>query len=83
MGYNIISLFFDLISGKIFISDYIPLDSIRMASRSSSSAKYISYYIYNFRTSSILVYTRCVRSGSFYIHFLEISKRCAACAGMS
>ena len=50
-----------------------------MAFCSSFSAKHIFCYIYNFRTLSILAYAHYVRSGSSYIHLLEVLKRCAAC----
>ena len=53
-----------------------------MASRFFFSIEHISYYIRNFKILSILVYARCVRSGSSYIYFLKISKRCAICVGI-
>ena len=54
-----------------------------MASRSFFSIKHIFCYIRDFKASSILACARYVRSGSSYIYLLKISKRCAACAGMS
>ena len=82
IGYNIISLFLILSPVRFLINDYIFLGFAKMAFYSSFFTKYISHYIRNFKILSILVCARCVRSGSFYICFLEISKYCAAYAGM-